>query len=303
MNATLAAPKIDLESEKFVLFATSEDAKSSPYFIQGDKTETRIIGSTIEVPWMDVIVHEGKTRTLRYIASCNTPFMDEQKELGYSQNYGKTLKPEDRRTNDDFIKIEKGELKVVPKYKQSLIKYLLLTDYNGSKPDRDKNKKILFNYVDVKANSDNKFAENKKIIKARALVADLEGNYSKIEELATLFGIDRNMVESQILNELDNRAQLNPDLIINAFDNADNIGTVIADKALKFNIIEYNQKKGYFYFGTEDKIKSFKIGTTPDVAFKGLVSFLLSDDGKIHFDNLKRQIEAKSLEAAGQATN
>ena len=286
------------------LFEIGLPKDASPYFAERGNTKepdlTKRIthGGVFEIPWMDSIIEEGKARSIRYIASCSTIYVDEQnKNFGYTLNYGRTGRAEDNRSRADFIRMVNGIIEVYPE-QSNLLEYLQKCNYNGSNPNRKKDSPIYFYYTDIENNAKKAVEGNKSLNKAKYLIDQLEGHTSKLNDLARLFSIDTSLTEAEIIQNLHARAEGNPDLILTAINSESNSAALVADKCIDIGLVVFDGHS-YKYAGTKDNIKGFSGRQKPEIAFKSFVNFLQSDEGSAHYANLQNLLKdhaAKAIE-------
>ncbi len=289
---------------KPLLFRSSMEAGVSPYFQQlGNSKEPdlgkRIAhGGVLEVPWVDVIdekdpvTGKNKKRVIRYIASAQSIYEDEQVKEGYPLEYGRVNEGRHKRSRADYIRIINDTIEVNPESQHNLAEYLQKADYNGSKEGRNKTKLLLYYFTDLKVVAKKALDENKNKNKAHYLIDQLQGDTRKQNDLARIFTIDTNFSEEEMLMALHARCDSAPELVLNALQGDTVNAQIIASKAVEYGIVVY-EKYAYLY-PTGDKIKGFKIGTDPNIAFKGFVKFLQSDEGQAHYQQLQKQIEARA---------
>lgn len=287
-----------------VLFEINLPKEHSPYFQQlgsskePDLTKRIAHGGRMEVPWVDTISEKdektGKmvNRMIRFIARATSIYVDEQILEGFPRDYGLKSTSMQRNVSQDFIYISNGTIEADPITQQNLVEYLKKADYNGSKEGRNKSKMLIYYFTDLQFKAKKLLDENKDKNKAHYLIDQLLGDTRKQNDLARVFSIDTNLSEEELLMQLHARADISPDLIINAMQGDTVNAQIVASQAVEFGIVVY-EKYAYLY-PTGDRIKGFKIGTDPDVAFKGFVKFLQSDEGQSHYQNLQKQIEARA---------
>jgi len=297
--ATSTATKQDVRP---VIFETALSKDTSPYFLEDGFLEGRrqkiAHGGMEKIPWYDSIIETDKdgnevSRVIRHIAACKRSiYQDEQIKMGFPENYRQEFKGALRGNKDDIIYINNGVITVDSRTQKNTLEYLRKCNFNGSNPNRDTRVQILFYFRDVVDTAKKSLASRTATDKAHHMINQLEGDTRKQGDIARLFNIDLNLTEPELLLKLHDKADQNPDLILNAMNDDKATAAIIAHKAEEFGVMEFTGFS-YQYTGTQDKIKGFSGRQKQEEAFKKLVAFLQSDEGQIHYENLKKLIEAK----------
>ncbi len=286
------------------VFETALSPDVSPYYFQ-DGFESGVRkkmahGGMEKVPWIDTIIEtvngEETSRVIRHIASCKSIYQDEQIKMGYSLDYRLSRVGNNRGSRADIIYIMNGQIQVDKKTQKSTLEYLDKCNYNGSNPNRNPEKKILFYTKDIVQIAKKALSNRTKADKAHYLINQLEGDRRKLTDLARLFTIDHMGDEAEIIMSLHGRADVDPDSIIVAITDDKTTAAIVASKCEELGIIHFTGN-GYKYH-TGDLIKGFAGKQKQDVAFKALVAFLQSDDGQAHYENMQAQLNARAKSEA-----
>ncbi len=288
--------QIDYTSDKPIFFKDATNPETSPYSYQRDPTK-KVVDSTVFVPVTDTIKKtdaNGKTVLvkIRYMADNNEIEVEKQQAQGVSSKYGKVPFGEDKKSRSDVIVLEKGGLYVVPKQKPNLIEYLMTCNYNGSNPNRDSNKDILFYFTNEKLKADKDYGAVELQDKAKGLIAGLRGNYRKIQDVARVLKVDANMSETQLLLHFRMVAETNAQLIIDIIAEDKATIDLIVHKCEEYGLIEFTGTS-YKYAGTDSMIKGFRGKQKPEIAFKALVAYLGDDEGNADLLSLQKLLKEK----------
>ncbi len=301
METVTAHPSIDMASDRAVIFNTALPTDQSPYSLQSNP-KVRVAHMGLEfVPVTDVIQEKvldekGKAtyrkREIRYMASQQSIYVDEQIKNGVPVNYGKGHHPTERKSRNDVIVIENGRIEVVPKQESNKIEYLMKCNYNLANPDRNTKVRALFDFNDAVGKAKREYNATKAITKAKYLISTLEGNYRRLQDVALLLHMDGNAAEEQLLMALTAKAETNPDLIINTISEDKAQIDLIVTKALDLGLIEFTGT-AYRYAGQDENIKGFRGKQNPDVAFKIFVKWLGDDEGHADLLTIEKLMNAK----------
>jgi hypothetical protein len=275
-------------------YETAINPESSPYSLQSDPS-VKVIDNFEMLPVTDTIIEDGITKQIRYVSSQHSIYVEDQLKNGLPADYGKSSTGNARKSKADIIQLVKGQIEVQPN-KKNLIEYLNKCNYNGSNPNRNPESTILFYFDDRDVKAKKQFDKTKLIDKARGMIIELEGNYTKLQDVAKVLRLDTGMSEEGLLLALRKQAETTPELIINTLAEEKASVDLIVHKALEYGIIEFDASgTKYKYVGVEEgTIKGFQGRKSPDVAFKLLVKYLGSEEGNSDLRNIQRQIEAKN---------
>lgn len=277
--------------EKPLQFVTALVPEASCFSLENNYSKKVAHLGRMNIPVHDVISENGKGGIhIRYMANQPSIYKIEQEKNGVPTDYGTNKNP---RNRTDQIIMLNGEIQAIESTEANKVEYLMKTDYNGSKPDRDKSKMILFYFNDVEKKAKDIFSKNKAVDKAKSMVLDLEGNTRKLGEVALLFNLDTNNIEEMLLNQLTEIAEKDPERIMSAIKSDKDKATVVAMQAQEQNLISFDGHK-WIFTQAGDKILGFQGRIDAQLAFKKLVTFLQSDDGQVNLAQVTELVEAKA---------
>lgn len=290
-----------------VTFETAVDKNASPYTYVRDPTK-KVVDPVMFIPVTDVIQEVDETtgkkvmKKIRYMASHNSIYVEDQEKSGVSTKYGMGMNAGERKSREDVIIIYGEALLVSSDSKPNLVEYMTKCNYNGANPNRDKGKSVLFYLKDVVAKAKAEFSKTKLLDKARGLVLSLEGNYRRMQDVAIAAHVDSNGTEDQILLALRAVAERDPDLIIGIISEDKAEIDLIVDKCLNYSLVEFTGF-AYRYPNAPDKenIKGFSGKQKPEIAFKSFVTWLGTDAGQGDLATLKKLISQHEKKLAEQA--
>lgn len=287
-----------------MIFDTATNPEISPYTLQRDPTK-KIIRPTEFIPVTDTIMEDDGTgkrvmKKIRYMADHNSIYVEEQEKSGVSTKYGTGLSGEAKKSRNDVIIMVDGKLVIEEDMQPNLIEYLQKCNYNGSNTNRNTKRTILFYFNDVKLKAKKEYGKFKLVDKARSLVASLEGNTRKLQDVAMACHLDTNSTEEQLLLALRGQAEADPERIIGIISEDRAEIDLIVDKCLKYGLIEFTGW-AYRYPNADENIKGFSGKQKPEIAFKAFVKWLGEDEGQVDLATLKKlitQYEKKLAEKA-----
>ncbi len=152
-----------------------------------------------------------------------------------------------RRTSGGMIVLKGGRVA-----DQEIHSYLMLTDYNGSKPDRDTSKPILFYFVDENKIAEDNSAARKSLRIALNTAADLTEDNVRIYTAAR--GLDDRRKLSVLRDELEAFAASSPDKFMQFVSAAGTTVNAVVHKAIKNDKIKFNAEQSRFEWPTGEPI-------------------------------------------------
>jgi len=287
-----------------MIFDTAINPETSPYSLQRDPTK-KIIDNIEFIPVTDTIFEKDEAgkrimKKIRYMAEHNSIYVEDQIKSGVSPKYGMGLSGEEKKSRSDVIILERGKITVDGEMKPNLVEYLQKCNFNGSNPNRDPKKTVLFYYNDVKEKAKKEYSKYKLVDRARSLVASLEGNTRKLIDVAMSLHLDTNMTEDQLLLSMRNKAESDPELIIGIISEDKAEIDLIVHKCLEYGIIEFTGF-AYRYPNAKENIKGFSGKQKPEIAFKSFVKWLGEDEGQGDLATLRKLIDRHEKKLAEKA--
>lgn len=135
---------------------------------------------------------------------------------------------------------------------QAIHTYLQLCNYNGSNPDRDPSKEIIFEFVDeeAKAEADQKVRN----LKRQALNAAADMNEEEIRNFVAARGFDDTRPVKILRNEVEAFADQDPSGFLDILKNTQATSKAILNRAIKKGVIVFNKTQSRFEWPTGEVI-------------------------------------------------
>ena len=152
-----------------------------------------------------------------------------------------------RRTSGGLIQLRGGRVA-----DQEIHSYLMLTDFNGSKKDRDTSKPILFHFIDENAIAEKQSLSRKSLRIALNTAADLTEDNVRIYTSAR--GLDDRRPLGILRDELEAFAAANPDEFMKFVTSANTTVNAVVNRALKNDKIKFNAEQSRFEWPTGEPI-------------------------------------------------
>ena len=127
---------------------------------------------------------------------------------------------------------------------QEIHSYMMLTDYNGSKPDRDPSKQILFHFIDESKVAEVKSEGRKSLRVALNTAADL--SEADVKTYIVARGGDEKRPLKVLRDELEAFAEAQPDKFMEFIANAQTTVTAVVQRALNNGKIKFNGEQSRF---------------------------------------------------------
>lgn len=274
MEAVATEPK-QAKLPKVVKYVPLTDASGkSPYSFQdanGVRSELKILADQ-NIPNTDVVTENGIEKEIRYLAACDSIYLEEQLKRGFPRDY--------KLQTTDHIFMSNGLLVVFPHTEKNKYDYLEKCNFNGSNPSRKKHRKALFMLDD--ADKKNKYVlDNDRILtKAKSIIYQIEEDEAKLRNVASQLTLDMNAEPQALIMQLKTIAEKSPQLIIDAYGNNSGDASALVWDAVEQNVISFNGF-GWRWSESDEKISVPNMSgrQTEDKARKKLVDFLTSEAG------------------------
>ncbi len=173
-----------------------------------------------------------------------------------------------RRTSGGMIILKGGRVA-----DSEIHSYLMLTDYNGSKVDRDTSKPILFYFVDENKIAEDNSAARKALRIALNTAADLSEDNVRIFTAAR--GLDDRRKLSVLRDELEAFAAATPVKFMEFISSAQTTVNAVVQKAIKNGKIKFNAEQSRYEWPTGEPILT--VARTGQDAVEEFALWLKSD--------------------------
>lgn len=135
---------------------------------------------------------------------------------------------------------------------QEIHTYMCLTDFNGSKKERDTSKKILFTRIDEEAAAEERTTKRNKLRDALNAVADLSPDEVKMYSLAR--GANDARPVKVLRDELEVYAEKHPEDFLSLLKNQTVQSKSIVNKAVQAGVVKLNREQSRFEWPDGEEI-------------------------------------------------
>lgn len=257
------------------------------------------VPNTDTIMWKNPTSGEMENRAIRYMSRYDTIFVDEQCAKG-APTLEQYFDPKYRKSPADMLHFIKGHLYVNPIGKdKTKNQYFELCNYNGTNPNRDTDRGILFIHVDEAKISQKEYDLELVTYKSKKLVFELENDVPTLRKLGNVLLGDTTAMENiEIQNALLNIAKKMPSAQ-NPVSGAERILTahkslsidtdeVIAD-AERLGVIQILPSK-VIWKGAGDAIVTYKAGSAGK---EKLLEFISKPENAEVYNTLRSVVKEK----------
>jgi hypothetical protein len=154
---------------------------------------------------------------------------------------------------------------------QEIHSYLSICNYNGSNPDRDTSKEIIFELVDEEAKAE--IEQKKRNLRREALNAAADLGQDEVKNFAAALGKDDSRPVGVLRNELEELADKDPQAFLDLIGNKQAVMKATINRSLSKGIIIFNEEQSRWEWPNKEAILTVARGTE---AVEELVSFCVS---------------------------
>lgn len=174
-----------------------------------------------------------------------------------------------RRASGGIITLRAGRVA-----DQEIHSYMMLTDFNGSKPDRDPSKPILFTFIDEEKQAEVRTEARKNRRVALNTAADL--SEEDVRTYTAARGLDEKRTMKILRAELEDFADVDPDGFMRFINSADTTVVAVINRAIKNNKIKFNSEQSRFEWPTGETVLA--VARSGNDAIEELATWLRSNE-------------------------
>lgn len=154
---------------------------------------------------------------------------------------------------------------------QEIHSYLSLCNYNGSNPDRDTSKEIMFELVDEEAKAE--LQAKTRNLKREALNAAADLSPEEVRDYIAALGKDDTRTVKVLRNEIEDLADSDPQAFMDLISNKQAVMKATVNRAIKKGVIIFNEEQSRFEWPNKEAIFTAARGSE---AVNELISFCVS---------------------------
>lgn len=154
---------------------------------------------------------------------------------------------------------------------QEIHSYLSICNYNGSNPNRDASKEVIFELVDEEAKAE--VEQKKRNLRREALNAAADLGQDEVKNFAAALGKDDSRPVAVLRNELEELADRDPQAFLDLIGNKQAVMKATINRSLSKGIIIFNEEQSRWEWPNKEAILTVARGTE---AIEELVSFCVS---------------------------
>jgi hypothetical protein len=154
---------------------------------------------------------------------------------------------------------------------QEIHSYLSICNYNGSNPNRDTSKEIIFEEVNEEAKAE--VEQKKRNLRREALNAAADLGQDEVKNFAAALGKDDSRPVAVLRNELEELADKDPQAFLDLIGNKQAVMKATINRSLSKGIIIFNEEQSRWEWPNKEAILTVARGTE---AVEELVSFCVS---------------------------